>query len=164
MRALTSFDPMFSPDRLADGVAWVHLGFVAFVILGFASIVAGAVCRWEPVRNFWFRSLHLCAIGFVAARSWLPIPCPLTALEHGLRTTSAAAPGGRALHLAHVGVFAGAEPVPFAVGTTAFFALTLVAYVAYGPRPFRGPRELTRRVRDLCSCPHGLPRRPGNGK
>jgi hypothetical protein len=127
---------MLSPDHLAAGVAWVHFAFSAFVVLGFAFIVAGAVLRWKWVRNDWFRSLHLGAIAFEVARLWLGLPCPLTELEHWLRAApgGVAASGGRALHLAHVGVFAGAPRVPFTIGTTAFFGLVLIAYVTYGPR------------------------------
>jgi len=128
---------MLSPDHLAAGVAWVHFAFAAFVVLGFAFIVAGAVWRWEWVRHYWFRSLHLGAVAFEVARLCLGLPCPLTVLEHRLRATPAgiAESGGRALHLAHVGVFAGAPRVPFAIGTTALFGLVLIAYISYGPRP-----------------------------
>jgi hypothetical protein len=128
---------MLSPDHLAAGVAWVHFSFAAFVVLGFVFIVAGAIWRWKWVRNFWFRSLHLGAVAFEVARLWLGLPCPLTSLEHWLRAAPAgiASSGGTALHLAHAGVFAGAPRVPFAIGTTAFFGLVLIAYISYGPRP-----------------------------
>jgi len=120
-------------ELLADGVAWVHLGFVAFVVLGLVVVVIGAVLRWEWVRNGWFRVVHLAAIGFVAARCWVSFPCPLTVLEGWLRG-SAAQGGGSAVHLAHVGVFRGAPAGPFAAGVTVFFAVTLIAFAVYGPR------------------------------
>ena len=72
-------------ELLADGVAWVHLGFVAFVVVGLLVVVVGAVLRWGWVRNGWFRAAHFAAIGFVALRCWVSVPCPLTALEGWLR-------------------------------------------------------------------------------
>jgi hypothetical protein len=122
---------MSAADHLADAVAWVHLAFVAFVVLGLIVILTGAVLRWGWVRHFWYRTIHLGAIGFVAVRCWFTVPCPLTVLEARLRAGTPA--GGRALSLAHAGVFRGAPAGPFAVGVTLFFALTLLAYVCYGP-------------------------------
>lgn len=130
---------MRTRELLADGVAWVHLGFVAFVVGGLVLVVVGAVLRWGWVRNVWFRVAHLGAIGFVAVRCWVSLPCPLTALERSLRG-SAADGGGSAVHLAHVGVLRGAPAGPFAVGVTVFFVITLIAFAVYGPR-WRGRRE-----------------------
>jgi hypothetical protein len=49
---------------LADLVAVVHAAFVAFVVIGFALIIAGRVMRREWSRAFWFRAAHLVAIRF----------------------------------------------------------------------------------------------------
>jgi hypothetical protein len=124
---------MPAAEHLADVVAWVHLAFVAFVVVGLVVILTGAVFRWAWVRHSWFRTVHLGAIGFVAVRCWFGIRCPLTVLEARLRAGAPPA-GGGALHLAHAGVFRGAAPMPFAIGTTLFFAAVLLAYVCYGPR------------------------------
>ncbi len=48
---------------LADAIVIIHALFVAFVVFGMAAIVVGLVLRWGWVRNFWFRVLHLAAIG-----------------------------------------------------------------------------------------------------
>lgn len=127
---------MPTAGHLADLVAWVHLAFVAFVVLGLVVILGGAVLRWAWVRNPWFRTIHLGAIGFVALRCWVAVPCPLTVLEARLRAGAPSA-GGRALGLAHAGVFRGASAGPFAGGVTLFFAATLLAYVCCGPWRWR---------------------------
>jgi hypothetical protein len=127
---------MFSPDQLAAGVAWVHFAFSAFVVVGFAFIVAGVIWRWEWMRNYWFRSLHLGAVAFEVARSWLVLPCPLTALEHWLRATPTGMAGPAVLHYTSPARVCSPAPprVPFAIGTTALFGLVLIAYITYGPR------------------------------
>ncbi len=66
---------------LADFVALIHAGFIAFVVIGFALIIAGATMHWRWTRNFRFRLVHLLAIGFVCAESVAGYVCPLTLLE-----------------------------------------------------------------------------------
>jgi hypothetical protein len=73
---------------LADLVALLHASFIAFVVVGFALIVAGAAMHWRWTRDFWFRFLHLIAIGFVCAESVAGYVCPLTTLEDHLRGLS----------------------------------------------------------------------------
>ncbi len=70
---------------LADVVVAVHLAFAAFVVVGELVILVGRLCRWGGVRNFWFRSLHLLAIGVVAFEAMSNIACPLTTWEYDLR-------------------------------------------------------------------------------
>jgi hypothetical protein len=75
---------------LADIIALIHLGYVIFVILGFALIVAGVIFKWQWIRNPWFRILHLAAIITVAMEAILGLHCPLTVLEFRLRYSSRA--------------------------------------------------------------------------
>jgi hypothetical protein len=70
---------------LADLVLVLHFLFIAFVVGGFALILAGAALRWQWIRNFGFRSAHLVAIGFVAAEAIAGVMCPLTVWEDALR-------------------------------------------------------------------------------
>jgi uncharacterized protein DUF2784 len=70
---------------LADLVAVVHTAFVAFVVIGFALIIAGLVMRREWSRAFWLRVAHLVAIAFVCAEAVMGVVCPLTTLESRLR-------------------------------------------------------------------------------
>ncbi len=69
----------------ADIVLATHFLFVAFVVGGLAVIWLGAALHWAWIRNFWFRTAHLGAIGFVAAESLVGVLCPLTVLEDALR-------------------------------------------------------------------------------
>jgi Protein of Unknown function (DUF2784) len=69
---------------LADAILVLHVVFVLFVVGGFGLILAGAR-RWHWVRNRVFRTLHLAAIGFVAAEALLGFTCPLTRWEDWLR-------------------------------------------------------------------------------
>jgi hypothetical protein len=80
MTALQHFYLVF-----ADIVLIVHVGFVAFVLIGLLLIWLGWWRRWNFVRNPWFRLAHLAAIGIVAAESLTGIVCPLTTWEDRLR-------------------------------------------------------------------------------
>ena len=70
---------------LADVILVVHVLFVCFVIFGLAAIYFGYFLKWLWVRNFVFRTLHLCAIGIVVFQSWTGLICPLTIWELTLR-------------------------------------------------------------------------------
>jgi hypothetical protein len=70
---------------LADAVVIVHAAYVAFVVIGFAAIVAGAIAgaRWS--RSFALRVAHLAAILLVCVEVAIGVVCPLTSLENALR-------------------------------------------------------------------------------
>ncbi len=70
---------------LADIVAFVHLLYVGFVVVGEVLIVGGGLCRWRWIRNPWFRLLHVAAIGYVAVEAILQVPCPMWEWENRLR-------------------------------------------------------------------------------
>ena len=63
---------------LADAVVLVHLGFIVFV-------AAGALLAWRWPALVWG---HLPAVAWAAATVLIGLPCPLTALEKGLRRWS----------------------------------------------------------------------------
>lgn len=69
----------------ADALLFVHVAFVAFVVLGLAFILIGKLCAWSWVRNPWFRLAHIASIGFVVLQSWFGAICPLTTWEMALR-------------------------------------------------------------------------------
>ncbi len=71
---------------LADVVLTFHVLLVAFIVLGLVLILMGWLKHWAWVRNRRFRSLHLAAIGVVAAQAWVGMICPLTSLEMWLRS------------------------------------------------------------------------------
>jgi len=70
---------------LADIILVIHFAFVLFVVAGLGAIWMGAWLGWTWVRNFWFRTVHLCAIILVAAEAIAGIWCPLTIWEAQLR-------------------------------------------------------------------------------
>ena len=70
---------------LADVILVLHFAYVAFVVGGLAAILLGIGLRWQWVRNFWFRAVHLAMIGIVVLESLCGILCPLTDWEDRLR-------------------------------------------------------------------------------
>lgn len=119
---------------LADLVVVVHVAFVAFVIFGLAAILLGLALGWGWVRNFWFRALHLGAIGLVAMQALCGVICPLTILENTLRRLAGQEtyPGAFIGYWAHRILFFEAPPWVF---TTAYcaFGLTVLAAFLLGP-------------------------------
>lgn len=76
---------------LADAVVIVHAAYVAFVVIGFIVIVAGAIAgaRWS--RSFALRAAHLASILLVCVEVAIGVVCPLTSLENMLRIRAGAA-------------------------------------------------------------------------
>ena len=72
--------------QLADLILGLHAAYVLFVVGGLALIWVGIWCGWRWVRLFWFRVVHLGAIGLVAAEALIGLTCPLTVLEDWLRS------------------------------------------------------------------------------
>jgi hypothetical protein len=70
---------------LADAIVIVHAGYALFVVAGLVLTLIGIARRWQWVRNFWFRLVHLAMIGVVVAEVWCEITCPLTTWEKNLR-------------------------------------------------------------------------------
>src|SRR5712692_1445747 len=67
---------------LADLVAVVHAAYVAFVVIGFALIIAGLVMRREWSMAFWFRAAHLVAIAFVCTEALMGVVCRQSIAGH----------------------------------------------------------------------------------
>ncbi len=70
---------------LADAILVLHVGVVAFVVLGAVAIPLGAWRRWRWVRRFGWRATHLLLMGVIALQAWLGELCPLTVWEQALR-------------------------------------------------------------------------------
>ena len=73
---------------LADAIVVLHLGIVAFCVLGEAAILVGAARRWKWIRVPAFRYIHLGLILLVAGEAILGITCPLTDWEYSLRASA----------------------------------------------------------------------------
>ncbi|MBW3551367.1 MAG: DUF2784 domain-containing protein [Proteobacteria bacterium] len=70
---------------LADAVLAMHVGVVAFVVLGEVLFLIGGWRGWAWVRRFSLRITHLLLMVFVAGQAWLGALCPLTMWEQALR-------------------------------------------------------------------------------
>lgn len=126
---------------LADAVLLLHVLYVVFVVGGLLLILAGWWRDWAWTRNFWFRWLHLAAIGFVVLETWFGVPCPLTVLESRLRM-SAGAPGYATSFIGHWLqrlIFYQAPAWAFIGLYTAFALLVVIVFIFYPPR--RYPRR-----------------------
>ena len=119
----------------ADAVLLLHVLFVVFVIAGLLLILAGGLLSWRWVRNWWFRVIHLGAIGVVVLQAWLGVICPLTTLEMYLRdragdTTYA---GSFVSHWLEAILYYRAPPWVFAVCYTAFAVIVVLSWVWVRP-------------------------------
>ena len=120
---------------LADLILVTHALFVAFVILGLVAILLGRHRRWGWVRNWWFRVIHLLAIGIVMAESWLGLICPLTEWENRSREAA----GGSAYtnsfiqYWLHEILFYDFPPWVFTIAYTVFGILVLIAWLLVPP-------------------------------
>ncbi len=123
----------------ADAVLLLHALFVAFVIGGLAFILAGKARRWSWVRNPWFRSAHLLAIGVVVVQSWFGAICPLTTIEMTLRARAGDSTyaGSFVAHWLESLLYYRAPAWAFALCYTLFGAAVAASWVWVRPRRFR---------------------------
>jgi hypothetical protein len=120
----------------ADITLFLHVSFVAFVVVGLALIFVGKVRAWECVRNPWFRWIHLAAISIVVLQSWFGVICPLTTLEMALRSRAGGSvyPGAFMAHWLEEILYYDLPAWVFAICYTAFGALVLVSWFWIRPR------------------------------
>ena len=129
---------------LADVVVGLHLGYVAYVVLGQLFIIVAGAMKWECGRNRWVRLTHLTAIGIVAYEAIMNIRCPLTVWEEKLRLLAGQSFDagetflGRILHnLLFVDQYFTDGKPPEAFFTTLYLAVFLIviqALLLYPPR------------------------------
>lgn len=119
----------------ADAVLMLHVLFVAFVVVGLILIVVGRLMSWSWVRNWWFRVIHLAAIGVVVLQSWLGVICPLTKLEMYLRGKAGDAmyAGSFVAHWLESILYYRAPAWVFAACYTAFAAIVVLSWVWVRP-------------------------------
>jgi hypothetical protein len=124
---------------LADLVLILHASFVVFVVLGLLVIICGGVCRWQWIRNPWFRTAHLGAIALVVFQAWLGIICPLTIFENYLRENAGEHTYGGSFiaHWLHKALFFHAPPWAFVLCYTLFGIAVIFSWIKFRPRPFR---------------------------
>ena len=122
----------------ADMLLFVHLIFVAFVVLGLVLIFLGKPLRWSWVKNPWFRIAHLLAIGIVVVQSWLGAICPLTTWEMALRERAGDAvySGSFIVQLLEAILYYQAPTWIFTVCYTVFGAIVIASWIWVRPHGF----------------------------
>ncbi len=121
---------------LADGTVVFHACYVGFVVLGLAAILLGGACRWNWVRNVYFRVVHLAMIAIVVGEALAGIPCPLTIWEKQLRVQAGQASyaGDFIGYWVHRLIFYRAEPWVFTLLYVTFGLLVVAGLVLVPPR------------------------------
>jgi hypothetical protein len=125
---------------LADALLALHVGIVAFVVLGTLLVVIGGWRGWSWVRNRPFRIVHLGLMVFVALQAWLGRLCPLTVWEQALRNRAGQATYGESFmqHWLSRLIFFDAPWWVFVAAYTVFAALVVGCW--WWLRPRRGTR------------------------
>lgn len=120
----------------ADTILLIHSLFVAFVVFGLILIFTGRLLAWSWVRNFWFRSAHLVAIGVVVLQSWLGVICPFTLWEMALRAKAGDAvyAGSFVSHWLGKLLYYQAPAWIFMLGYTLFGMLVIASWYWVRPR------------------------------
>jgi Protein of Unknown function (DUF2784) len=120
---------------LADVTVVLHGAYVAFVLLGLLAVMLGFLLRWEWVRNFWFRIVHLAMILVVAFEAMMGIVCPLTTLENSLRSKAGESvrDGSFMGQVVHDLLFCDVQPWVFTCGYCTFATLVLLSFVIVPP-------------------------------
>ncbi|TWI00280.1 uncharacterized protein DUF2784 [Luteimonas cucumeris] len=121
---------------LADAILALHVGIVAFVVLGQGAILVGAWRRWRWIRDFRFRVAHLVLMAFIAVQSWFGQLCPLTLWEQALRAHAGqtAYAGSFIEHWLSRLIFFQAPWWIFVFAYSAFAALALACWFWLPPR------------------------------
>ena len=116
---------------LADLIAAIHFGYVAFVVFGLLVILIGGLLRWHFVRNFWFRMLHLIMILIVVLEALCGILCPLTVWEYDLRIAAGqqnVSDMSFVSRLIHQLMFFEFPPIVFLIGYCLFGLTVLISW------------------------------------
>lgn len=124
---------------LADLMVAIHVGYVGYVVVGQLLIWLGWAMGWRFVRNFWFRTTHLLAIGVVAYEELMHIRCPLTVWEEHFRELAGQPITGETFlgRLMHSILFHDFQPWVFAAIYYTTLAVVLLTLVFCRPRwPF----------------------------
>jgi hypothetical protein len=121
---------------LADVTVVLHAAYIAVVVGGLLLVLAGIIRRWNWIRNFWFRVIHLAMIGVVVVQSLVGVTCPLTTLENSLRVKGGGEPYPDAFiaYWAHELIFYRGPAWTFTLGYCLFGALVAATWFLAPPR------------------------------
>lgn len=119
-----------SPALLADAIVVAHLGYVLFVVLGFAAVWLGVALRWSWVRRPAFRIPHLVCTLIVPIEALGGLLCPLTTWERNLRLEAGQQPEDISFmgRLARELLFYQAPEYVFTIGYVVFGLLVLATF------------------------------------
>jgi hypothetical protein len=125
-----------SSARIADLLVFVHVLYVAFVVVGLILILLGALLRWGWVRNLWFRLVHLVAIGLVAIEAIVGIACPLTVWEDEFRRAAGQEVSGESFlgRWLHRLIYYDLPPWVFNALHIGFAVLVIATFILVPPR------------------------------
>ena len=129
-------------QTLANAVLVLHFAVVIFVVLGFPAVLVGNWRGWSWVNYFWWRVVHLLAIGVVVVQAWLGRYCSLTVLESNLREMAGQAGYERSFieYWVQRLLYYEGPLWAFALVYTVFGALVVWSWLRYPPRPRRAAR------------------------
>lgn len=132
-------DSPFLLQVFADTILFLHLLIALFIVMGLVFILVGKMAAWSWVRNPWFRTVHLVAIGIVVLQSWFGVICPLTTWEMALRSRSEGRVyiGSFVSHWVETLLYYRAPDWIFMVGYTVFGAIVAISWYWVRPRSFR---------------------------
>lgn len=130
---------------LADATLVLHVGIVAFVVLGALAVPIGAWRRWAWVRGWRWRVTHVALMVVIALQAWLGALCPLTVWEQALRRQAGQTTYRESFieHWLSRLIFFEAPWWMFVAAYTAFAAFVVALWFAVPPR--RGPARSSRR-------------------
>ena len=123
---------------LADCILVLHAALVLFNVASLPIIWLGHFLRWNFVRNFRFRILHLLLLLFIAVQAVLGAICPLTNWEDALRFKAGvgARYGGDYIeYWLHRLIFYDWTPKVFIAIYVLFFGLVLATWFWVKPHP-----------------------------
>jgi len=120
----------------ADLILVLHVGYVAFVLLGFVAILLGLLFRQSWARGFWLRMIHLAMILVVVAETVLGVTCPLTTWENSLRRLAGGETydGDFIAEWLHDLLFLDGPPWMFTLAYLGFGAAVLLTFLLAPPR------------------------------
>ena len=124
---------------LADAILISHALIVLFNVASLPLIWLGRFFHWRFIRNFYFRTVHLLLIGYIALQAMLGQACPLTDWENELRIKAGrgAYAGSFIAHWVQGLLFYDAQEWVFTVAYVLFFMLVLATLFWAKPNPPR---------------------------
>lgn len=136
---------LVSSAILADIIVIMHLGWILFMLVGFALTVHGVLYRKKSFFDRWlFRTLHVSGIVFVSLIAiigrQIRAICPITIWENVLRARydpSSAYSGEFIPHYVEKLVYPDMDPLIITIGTVFIGVFTLVVFIVRPPEKIR---------------------------